>query len=172
VGHEVLARSTQIESGRKNGRTKFGTALNLARVTGATLVITKLNRLPRKGQSGEGLCNLQAWNSQSVKQGMFRYPPFGKERWLNRRQIPNQLEVLPSLDAPIFKVVSETSFGLSDLTIRNRWAKTRVEMDDEGRSIKAMSAASRSRRKCSMVMGFMSCVWNIGLTFQGSLLRE
>ena len=46
-GAEVLARFTEVESGRKADRPEFGKALHLAKVTGATLVIAKLDRLSR-----------------------------------------------------------------------------------------------------------------------------
>ncbi|SFG40934.1 Site-specific DNA recombinase [Palleronia marisminoris] len=46
-GVEVLARFTEIESGRRNDRPELEKALNLARLTGATLVIAKLDRLSR-----------------------------------------------------------------------------------------------------------------------------
>lgn len=46
-GAEVLARFTEIESGRKGERPELGRALHLAKVTGATLVIAKLDRLSR-----------------------------------------------------------------------------------------------------------------------------
>ena len=44
---EVLARFTEVESGRKADRPELAKALHLARVTGATLVIAKLDRLSR-----------------------------------------------------------------------------------------------------------------------------
>jgi DNA invertase Pin-like site-specific DNA recombinase len=44
---EVLARFTEIESGRKADRPELKKALDLARLTGATLVIAKLDRLSR-----------------------------------------------------------------------------------------------------------------------------
>ncbi len=44
---EVLARFTEVESGRRNDRPELDKALNLARLTGATLVIAKLDRLSR-----------------------------------------------------------------------------------------------------------------------------
>lgn len=44
---EVLARFTEVESGRKADRPELGKALHLAKVTGATLVIAKLDRLSR-----------------------------------------------------------------------------------------------------------------------------
>lgn len=44
---QVLARFTEVESGRKNDRPELDAALNLARLTGATLVIAKLDRLSR-----------------------------------------------------------------------------------------------------------------------------
>jgi DNA invertase Pin-like site-specific DNA recombinase len=46
-GAEVLARFTEVESGRKTDRPELGKALHLAKVTGATLVIAKLDRLTR-----------------------------------------------------------------------------------------------------------------------------
>lgn len=46
-GADVLARFTEIESGRKNERPKLLEALTLARLTGGTLVIAKLDRLSR-----------------------------------------------------------------------------------------------------------------------------
>ena len=46
-GAEVLARFTEVESGRKVDRPELQAALHLAKVTGATLVIAKLDRLSR-----------------------------------------------------------------------------------------------------------------------------
>lgn len=46
-GAEVLARFTEVESGRKADRPRLLKALHLAKVTGATLVIAKLDRLSR-----------------------------------------------------------------------------------------------------------------------------
>ena len=46
-GAEVLARFTEVESGRKVDRPELQAALHLAKVTGATLVIAKLHRLSR-----------------------------------------------------------------------------------------------------------------------------
>ncbi len=46
-GAEVLARFTEVESGGRNDRPELDKALNLARLTGATLVIAKLDRLSR-----------------------------------------------------------------------------------------------------------------------------
>jgi len=46
-GAEVLARFTEVESGRKADRPELTKALELARLTGATLVIAKLDRLSR-----------------------------------------------------------------------------------------------------------------------------
>ena len=43
----VIARFTEIESGRKNDRPELTKALHHAKVTGATLVIAKLDRLSR-----------------------------------------------------------------------------------------------------------------------------
>ncbi|SMX45613.1 recombinase family protein [Maliponia aquimaris] len=44
---EVLARFTEVESGGRNDRPELEKALTLARLTGATLVIAKLDRLSR-----------------------------------------------------------------------------------------------------------------------------
>ena len=44
---EILARFTEVESGRKADRPELTKALHLAKVTGATLVIAKLDRLSR-----------------------------------------------------------------------------------------------------------------------------
>lgn len=46
-GAEVLARFTEVESGREADRPELAKALHLAKVTGATLVIAKLDRLSR-----------------------------------------------------------------------------------------------------------------------------
>lgn len=46
-GAEVLTRFTEIESGRNPDRPELGKAIQLARLTGATLVIAKLDRLSR-----------------------------------------------------------------------------------------------------------------------------
>ena len=43
----LVGRFTEIESGRKNDRPELDAALTLARLTGATLVIAKLDRLSR-----------------------------------------------------------------------------------------------------------------------------
>jgi DNA invertase Pin-like site-specific DNA recombinase len=43
----LLARFTEVESGRNPDRPELGKALHLAKVTGATLVIAKLDRLSR-----------------------------------------------------------------------------------------------------------------------------
>lgn len=43
----VLARFTEVETGRKNERPELDAALNLAKLTGATLIIAKLDRLSR-----------------------------------------------------------------------------------------------------------------------------
>ncbi|MCT8329350.1 recombinase family protein [Albidovulum sediminis] len=46
-GADVLARFTEVESGRNPDRPELGKAIQLARLTGATLVIAKLDRLSR-----------------------------------------------------------------------------------------------------------------------------
>ena len=46
-GAEVLARFTEVESGRNPNRPELTKAIQLARLTGATLVIAKLDRLSR-----------------------------------------------------------------------------------------------------------------------------
>ena len=46
-GSDVLARFSEVESGRKADRPELAKALHLAKVTGATLVIAKLDRLSR-----------------------------------------------------------------------------------------------------------------------------
>ena len=46
-GATLLARFTEVESGRNPDRPELGKALHLAKVTGATLVIAKLDRLSR-----------------------------------------------------------------------------------------------------------------------------
>jgi Resolvase, N terminal domain len=46
-GADVLTRFTEVESGRKANRTELLKALHLAKVTGATLVIAKLDQLSR-----------------------------------------------------------------------------------------------------------------------------
>ena len=46
-GAEVLARFTEVESGKRADRPELTKALHLAKVTGATLVIAKLDRLSR-----------------------------------------------------------------------------------------------------------------------------
>ncbi|MFC3616172.1 recombinase family protein, partial [Lutimaribacter marinistellae] len=47
TGADVLARFIEVESGRKNDRPQLEKALSLARLTGATLVIARLDRLSR-----------------------------------------------------------------------------------------------------------------------------
>ena len=44
---QILDRFTEVESGRKNDRSELERALQLSRITGATLVIAKLDRLSR-----------------------------------------------------------------------------------------------------------------------------
>ncbi|MEQ9314833.1 MAG: recombinase family protein [Henriciella sp.] len=44
---QIIGRFTEVESGRKTDRPKLAEALGLARLTGATLVIAKLDRLSR-----------------------------------------------------------------------------------------------------------------------------
>lgn len=44
-GADVLARFTEVESGRKNERPELARALNLAKLTGATLVIAPISHL-------------------------------------------------------------------------------------------------------------------------------
>ena len=46
-GAGLIARFTEVESGRNPDRPELGKALHLAKVTGATLVIAKLDRLSR-----------------------------------------------------------------------------------------------------------------------------
>jgi DNA invertase Pin-like site-specific DNA recombinase len=46
-GAEVIGRFTEVESGSKDARPELSKALHLAKLTGATLVIAKLDRLSR-----------------------------------------------------------------------------------------------------------------------------
>lgn len=46
-GADVIGRFTEVESGGKDARPELAKALHLARLTGATLVIAKLDRLSR-----------------------------------------------------------------------------------------------------------------------------
>ena len=46
-GAAIIGRFTEVESGRNAARPELGRALHLAKVTGATLVIAKLDRLSR-----------------------------------------------------------------------------------------------------------------------------
>ena len=50
-GAMLIALFTEVESGRNPDRRGLGKALHLAKVTGATLVIAKLDRLSRKPPS-------------------------------------------------------------------------------------------------------------------------
>lgn len=47
TGGQVLATFTEVETGKANDRPELAKALHLAKVTGATLVIAKLDRLSR-----------------------------------------------------------------------------------------------------------------------------
>ena len=47
TGALVLGRFTEVESGGRNDRPELDAALNLAKLTGATLIIAKLDRLSR-----------------------------------------------------------------------------------------------------------------------------
>lgn len=47
VGGQVLATFTEVESGKSSNRPELAKAIHLARVTGGTLVIAKLDRLSR-----------------------------------------------------------------------------------------------------------------------------
>ncbi|HEX7820950.1 MAG TPA: recombinase family protein [Sphingobium sp.] len=46
-GWEIIAEFTEVESGKRNDRAQLNAALHRAKVTGATLVISKLDRLSR-----------------------------------------------------------------------------------------------------------------------------
>lgn len=46
-GADLIGRFTEVESGRKDSRPELAKALHLAKLTGATLVIAKLDRLSR-----------------------------------------------------------------------------------------------------------------------------
>jgi len=46
-GGRLVGRLTEVESGTRNARPELTQALDLARLTGATLVIAKLDRLSR-----------------------------------------------------------------------------------------------------------------------------
>ena len=46
-GAELIQTFTEVESGKNNGRPELSQALHLAKITGATLVIAKLDRLSR-----------------------------------------------------------------------------------------------------------------------------
>jgi DNA invertase Pin-like site-specific DNA recombinase len=46
-GARILGRFTEVESGKRADRPELAKALQLARLTGATLVISKLDRLSR-----------------------------------------------------------------------------------------------------------------------------
>jgi DNA invertase Pin-like site-specific DNA recombinase len=56
-GATILARFTEVESGRNPDRPELGKALHLAKVTGATLVIAKLDRLSRNAAFLLTLCD-------------------------------------------------------------------------------------------------------------------
>ncbi len=69
-GAAVLARFTEVESGRKDARAELAKALNLARLTGATLVIAKLDRLSRNAafvNGGAKTGHAAAQNQASVE---------------------------------------------------------------------------------------------------------
>ena len=46
-GYDILAEFTEVESGKRNDRPELSKAIHRAQVTGATLVIAKLDRLSR-----------------------------------------------------------------------------------------------------------------------------
>jgi DNA invertase Pin-like site-specific DNA recombinase len=50
-GDEVIARFVEVESGKLADRPELAKALHLAKVTGATLLIAKLDRLSRNAPS-------------------------------------------------------------------------------------------------------------------------
>ncbi len=50
-GAEVIGRFTEVECGKRADRPELAKALHLAKVTGATLLIAKLDRLSRKRRS-------------------------------------------------------------------------------------------------------------------------
>jgi len=56
-GAAVLARFTEVESGKRSDRPELIKALHLAKVTGATLVIAKLDRLSRHAAFQLALCD-------------------------------------------------------------------------------------------------------------------
>jgi DNA invertase Pin-like site-specific DNA recombinase len=47
-GAEIIARFTEVESGRLADRPELAKALHLAKVTGATLLIAKLDRISKE----------------------------------------------------------------------------------------------------------------------------
>jgi len=54
-GNQVIAEFTEVESGKRNDRPKLAEAMHRAKVTGATLVIAKLDRLARNVHFISGL---------------------------------------------------------------------------------------------------------------------
>ncbi len=87
-GAEVLARFTEVESGRKAGRPELARALHLAKVTGATLVIAKPDRLSRNAVF------LLALRDSGVRFVAVDMPeaatsPWGSWRWWHRPNAGN-----------------------------------------------------------------------------------
>lgn len=50
-GLEIIAEFTEVESGKRNDRPELSEALRRAKLTGATLVVAKLDRLPARSPS-------------------------------------------------------------------------------------------------------------------------